>query len=171
MCVVIRDQQPADAPRVHQVLLDAFPGGEEAAIVRAALERGKAAVSLVAVADGEVVGHILFTEMSFSPAQPQVDAVGLGPVAVLPAHQGRGIGSDLIREGIARCRALGKGAVFVMGEPAFYSRFGFAPAGSYGIGNEYGVDDPFMAIELESGALAGVSATASYIPEFTEFSD
>jgi predicted N-acetyltransferase YhbS len=73
--------------------------------------------------------------------------VGLAPVGALPEHQGRGIGTQLIREGLHACREAGYRAAVVLGEPGYYSRFGFEQASGKGLGNEYGVDEHFMVAE------------------------
>jgi len=91
---------------------------------------------------------------------------GLAPAAVLPAHQGRGIGSALIRRGLEQCRSAGYGAVVVLGEPRYYSRFGFSRAAGRGLSNEYGAHDEFMVMELRAGALDGISGLVRYAPEF-----
>jgi putative acetyltransferase len=123
---------------------------------------------LVAVLDAQIAGHILFSAVSFEPAQPHLNVVGLAPLAVLPDCQNRGIGSRLIVEGLEMCRAAGCDAVVVLGHPPYYSRFGFVRASDRGLGNEYGADDAFMLIEFKRGALDGLKATVKYQPEFAE---
>ena len=89
-------------------------------------------------------------------------------MAVLPELQGRGIGSKLIREGLERCRQAGYDAVVVLGDPAYYSRFGFRRAADFALQNEYGAHDEFMVLPLHDGALEGVSGMLKYLPEFRE---
>lgn len=84
---------------------------------------------------------------------------------MLPEHQGEGIGSRLIREGLSACRSAGYDAAVVLGHPAYYQRFGFERAGKSGLANEYGVDDEFMVVSLR-GSLMGAQATVRYQPEF-----
>jgi putative acetyltransferase len=86
----------------------------------------------------------------------------------LPEFQNRGIGSNLICEGLEECRKAGYDIVVVLGEPRFYARFGFSRASDYGLGNEYDANEHFMALELREGALAKVSGTVRYQPEFNE---
>ena len=82
--------------------------------------------------------------------------MGLAPMAVAPARQRAGIGSALVRDGLARCRRQGVEAVFVVGHPAYYPRFGFSLASGFGITCEFEVpDEAFMALELAPGALRG----------------
>jgi putative acetyltransferase len=137
---------------VREVHLRAFEDrGEEALLVELLYTARAAVVSLVAAADpaGRIVGHILFSPVQVDGrgSDPPI-MVGLAPVAVLPEHQGRGIGAHLIREGLQACREAGYGAAVVLGEPGYYSRFGFEQASGKDLGNEYSVDDHFMVAEL-----------------------
>ena len=92
--------------------------------------------------------------------------MGLGPVGVLPAFQGMGIGSRLIRQGLEDCQSVGYDAVVVLGHPNYYPRFGFRPASSFHLDNEYNADEAFMVMELKPGALTGVSGLVKYALEF-----
>ena len=123
-------------------------------------------ISLAAHYEGRIVGHVLFSPMILDPPKPCLGIVGLAPVGVLPEHQGRGIGSRLIRQGLLACGEAGYGAAVVLGEPGYYTRFGFGRASGCGIGNEYGVDEPFMVVELKKGALHETRVTVKYQPEF-----
>lgn len=110
----------------------------EGYITNALRAAGALTLSLVAWEDGRAAGHIAFSPVSVSDGS--ADWYGLGPVAVLPELQGRGIGAALIREGLERLKTLGAAGCVVMGEPAYYARFGFAqmPALSYpGVPPEY----------------------------------
>ena len=154
----IRPYREEDAPAVHQVHLRAFGGREaEARLVELLYAAGAAPVSLVATAepDGRVVGHVLFSPVQLLDEPEPPTMVGLAPVAVLPEHQGRGIGSRLIRDGLEACRRAGYAAAVVLGEPGYYSRFGFERASARALGNEYGADEHFMVAELGDGALGG----------------
>ena len=165
----IRPEQPSDEAAVRDVLLRAFDGPAEAGLVDRLRAAGAATVSLVAELEGVVVGYILFSPVEIEGAESNASGVGLAPMAVLPDHQRSGIGSELVRAGLARCRELGEVRVVVLGHPTYYPRFGFVPASTFGIGSEYDVpDDVFMAQELEPGALEGVRGTAHYRPEFGE---
>jgi putative acetyltransferase len=90
-------------------------------------------------------------------------------MAVRPALQRRGIGSALVREGLARCRAAGHRIAVVLGHPEYYPRFGFSPGAPRGIRSTWEVpDDVFMVLELVPGALDGVAGIVHYRPEFAE---
>jgi putative acetyltransferase len=93
--------------------------------------------------------------------------MGLGPMAVAPSRQRKGIGSALVRDGLRRCKALGYRVVVVVGHPTYYPRFGFVPAIRFGLRCEYDVPtDVFMAVELEPGALNGISGFVRYDDAF-----
>ncbi|MDQ2695391.1 MAG: N-acetyltransferase [Pseudomonadota bacterium] len=163
MNLEIRLEQPGDAPAIRRVHEAAFGRNAEADLVDALYRNDAATLSLVAVQDGRIVGHILFSPVSLDG----VAAVGLAPVAVLPEFQGRGIGARLIRAGLDGCRQLGREAVVVLGEPAYYRRFGFGPASRHGIRCQYEVpEEAFMALELKPGSLNGRGGVARYRPEF-----
>jgi putative acetyltransferase len=161
----IRPYTTRDADAVDQVHRRAFDGRtDEARIVRRLHDADAAVVSLVAVVDDRIVGHVLFSNVTVGGEG--VELVGLAPVGVRPDYQHEGIGSSLIRRGIAQCRAAGVDAVVVLGDPEYYARFGFERASDDGLGNEYGADDAFMIKPLHDGALDGVNGVVVYRPEF-----
>jgi putative acetyltransferase len=166
--ITLRDEVPADGFAVRNILLVAFEGDGEARIVELLRQAQKAIISLVAVIDYDVVGHILFSPMTIDPPQQEFNALGLAPLAVLPEYQGRGIGTRLTQEGLRVCKRLGYSLVFVLGYPDYYSRFGFSAAGAYGLGNEYGAEDAFMVKALCDGALDGLHGTVKYPTEFNQ---
>jgi putative acetyltransferase len=162
MELVIRTEAPGDGDAVRRVHEAAFGRDAEADLVDAVRAARAAVLSLVAVWRGEIVGHALFTPVTVGTGS----AVGLGPLAVHPDHQDQGVGSALVREGLVRLSVLGHGAVVVVGAPAYYRRFGFAPARAFGVSWERPVpDEVFMAIELRPRALAG-GGVARYLPAF-----
>jgi putative acetyltransferase len=125
---VIREETAADATIIAEVTAAAFEALEisshtEQFIIEALRAAGALAVSLVAEVDGRVVGHIAFSPVTI--ADGSTDWYGLGPVSVLPEHQGQGIGSGLIREGLARLRQLNAKGCCLVGHPRYYGRFGF----------------------------------------------
>ena len=87
---------------------------------------------------------------------------------MLPEFQEKGIGSKLIRDGVERSKQGGYDAVVLIGEPAYYSRFGFSRAADFGLQNEYGVHDEFMVLALHEGGLEQVSGMVRYLAEFAE---
>ncbi|GAA2600886.1 N-acetyltransferase [Winogradskya consettensis] len=122
----------------HDVVLDivrqAF--GREGAVVAElvdALRRDDPdAVSLVAVEAGEVAGHVMFSRSLLDAPRQLVDVQVLSPLAVRPAYQHKGLGRELIRDGLARMDAQGVPLVFLEGDPGYYPRSGFAPGGDLG---------------------------------------
>jgi len=99
---------------------------------------------MVAEDDGAVVGHVQFSRARIG----ETAVVALGPVGVLPERQGQGIGSAMIRAGLERARERGEAAVILLGDPAFYPRFGFEPASAYGLANPFaGVQPDGFVIE------------------------
>jgi HAD superfamily hydrolase (TIGR01509 family) len=164
----ILPESPADIEAIRAVEKSAFGRSAEADLVDLCRQRGKVSLSLVAIRDGHLVGHILFTPVSLDPPCPGWHGLGLGPVAVLPEFQRAGIGSSLIRSGLEMCRRQGIDFVVLLGDPRYYSRFGFIPASKFGLGNEYGADEEFMVRELRPGVLRGVQGVVKYVEEFTE---
>ena len=164
----IRRETPEDIAPIRHMLKQAFDEPQEANLVDLLRTAGQARISLVAILNSQVVGHILYSPVAIDSVQRDDRAVGLAPLAVLPELQGKGIGSRLVRQGLDECRTGGYDIVVVLGDPTFFSRFGFSRASSCGLQNEYGVDEPFMAMELRSGGLAEVSGTVRFRPEFKE---
>jgi putative acetyltransferase len=167
---VVREERPEDIAAIHHVNEQAFGRPDEADLVDKLRERGKATLSLVAEEDDRILGHILFSPVTIDAADNTLSALGLAPMAVLPQHQRRGIGSLLVRTGLEECRKAGQTCVVVLGHPEYYPRFGFVPAARYGIKSEFDVpDEAFMIIELSPGVLSRRRGIAKYQPEFNDF--
>lgn len=166
--ILIRDEARADAVAVHEVHRRAFGGEDEAALVDRLRASCPDALSLVAEIDSRIVGHVLFTPVELVSPASGIRGSGLAPIGVLPEFQRRGIGARLIEEGLQILRQRQIPFVVVLGDPAYYSRFGFERAGRFHIGCEFdGVpDEAFMAIVWNHEALGGVSGVARYRPEF-----
>jgi putative acetyltransferase len=113
---------------------------------------GQTAISLVAMSDGRLADHVLFSTVSLVPAQTRLLGLGLAPLAVLPEFQEQGIGSQLVLRG----RQVGREATFdfafVLGDPNYYARFSFRRARDFHLVNEYGADESFRMIELRPSA-------------------
>jgi putative acetyltransferase len=126
--VVVRAEVPSDVEAIFEVTRAAFEGhpyseGAEQYIVDALRSAGGLTLSLVATLDGRVVGHVAFSPVTLSDGSE--GWFGVGPVSVVPELQRRGIGSALMSEGLARLRALGAAGCVLVGDPAYYVRFGF----------------------------------------------
>jgi putative acetyltransferase len=169
--LTIRPEQPADQAQVFEVNEAAFGQPDEARLVEA-LRRSPAFIpelSLVAVEDERVVGHILFSRLVVRSGTTAHAALALAPMAVLPARQRTRIGSSLVKRGLSDARRLGHRMVIVVGHPAYYARFGFVPGEPFGIRLPFDVyPGAFMVLELQPNALAGVSGVVEYPAEFAK---
>jgi putative acetyltransferase len=150
--VNLRPARPADHAAITAVIDAAFDKSShgEASIVVGVRAEGRALAELVAEENGRIVGHILFSRMR---CDPERFVAGLGPLAVEPACQSTGIGSDLSRAGIEACRALGVEAVVVLGHPPYYPRFGFSAEAARLVASPFAGSTAFMALALVPGAL------------------
>jgi putative acetyltransferase len=165
MEIKFRPEETNDIEQIREVVRAAFPTAAESRLVNALRASGKAMISLVAVQEDRVLGHILFSPVSTAPSG-EAKGLGLAPVAVHPTVQSRGIGSKLIQEGLRLCKELGYDYCVVLGDPKYYRRFGFEKASQFGIQNEYGVDEEFMVIHVSDRDVAGL---LKYASEFAMF--
>jgi putative acetyltransferase len=150
----IRPETPDDRMAVRAVNRHAFGGDGEADLVERLRADGLVIASLVAVAGGKVIGHILFSALPIEIPEGDVRAAALAPMAVLPSHQRQGIGGALIRAGLAACRNAGIEAVVVLGHPDYYPRFGFSADAARKLHAPFS-GPALMALELTRGVLAG----------------
>ena len=165
--VQIRDEIPSDIEAIHDVNEQAFDTDTEAVLVDSLRDAGVVTLSLVAIEDDDIVGHILFTPVTIESEHAKYDAITLGPIAVLPEYQRRGIGTRLIEQAFEQCKTLGHNIVVLIGHPEYYPRFGFVPAKPKGLTSEFEVpDEAWMVAELVDNALDGVSGEVRFQPEF-----
>ena len=168
----VRPEQPGDEAAIAQLTDAAFGGPAESRIIDRIRKAGHQVGSLVAVEGDQIVGHILFTPVGLDTRSSSTDLMGLGPMAVKPALQRRGIGSTLVREGLQACARAGVQAVVVVGHPEYYPRFGFRPASAWGLRCEFPApDEAFMARELVPGALQGRAGLVRFLAEFGDAAD
>lgn len=164
----IRREEVPDVPSVRAINVAAFGSVTEADIVDLLRSDAQDVVSLVAGEAGEVVGHIMFSPVRVVGAAP-LRAMALAPMAVIPDRQRTGVGSALVRAGLEECRRAGVSAVFVVGHPSYYPRFGFTVASKLGFTCEFDVlDEAFMVAELLPGALAGYSGVVYFHEAFRD---
>jgi putative acetyltransferase len=164
LIIEIRKEHDGDISAIRKVNRLAFERDQEANIVDALREHGAAWLSLVATFDERVVGHIMYSPVEVDT----VTGAGLGPMAVLPAHQRRGIGSQLIEAGNQQLKDAGCPFVVVLGHADYYPRFGFKPARPLGITCEWDVPDSvFLVVRLHPEKMQGVSGLAKYRREFS----
>ena len=167
--MIIREERRVDVESIRAVNLAAFETSTEAQLVDALRRQATPLISLVAEDDANIVGHILFSPVTLT-SEPGLSLMGLAPMAVVPSRQRQGVGSRLVREGLARCREVDAAGVVVLGHPEYYPRFGFVPASRLFLRSEYDVpEEAFMARELREGALKGLSGTIRYHPVFADF--
>ncbi len=157
--IVIRDQAPADRDAVRDVITAAFGQPDEADLVDRLGSDGDSVISLVAADGPAVVGHVLFSRMT-APFR----ALALAPVSVLPARQRTGIGSRLVRAGLERASEDGWQGVFVVGDPAWYSRFGFDAALAEGFETPYA--GPYLMVLPLDGALPAETGRIGHASAF-----
>ena len=120
-------------------------------------------------AGGAFGGHIFFSPAVIEGDRGSIAGTGLAPLAVLPGYQRQGIGSELVQAGIAKITERGCPFIIVIGHSEYYPRFGFEPAGKFGIHSEWEVpDEPFMILTLDEKTMKGVSGVAKYRPEWAE---
>jgi putative acetyltransferase len=168
--LTLRVESEADRSAVRRVNLAAFAQSEEADLVERLTAEVSERLSLVAIEDAELVGHILFTPVTLENNGPPLKGMGLAPMAVLPQRQRRGIGTALVTEGLQRLRRAGCHFVVVLGHPGYYPRFGFEPASRYGIRCQWpGVpDEAFMLQPFDPDSLRGRRGVVCYHPAFNQ---
>lgn len=124
--VTTRPESPSDQAAIREIHEQAFARVDEADLVEALGTEGLARLSLVAVRGGEVLGHVLFSEITLDADGARRPCLALAPLAVHPEHQRRGLGARLVMDGLARVRAGEPRLVFVLGDPGYYEKFGFS---------------------------------------------
>lgn len=149
-------------PAIRNVLVSAFPTALEADLVERLRQDGDLALSLAASSGGEVAGHV-----AFSPLTAPFRALGLGPVAVRPDKQRQGIGGRLIQTGLAHAEQAGWQAIFVLGDPGYYGRFGFSVAEARGFASPY-AGPYFMVLALGRDGLPARSGDIGYAAAFRD---
>jgi putative acetyltransferase len=164
--VIIRPESAADSEAIRKVNDEAFGGTIEGKLVDAirASDRFVPELSLVAVSEGQTLGHVISSYVDVEPGPRRV--LQVGPLAVLPSHQGRGIGTALMEETIRIADARAEPLLLIEGNPKYYERFGFTRADAVGIepppeahGPQYFMIRPLAAYE------PGFSGRAIYPPE------
>jgi putative acetyltransferase len=166
MDILIRPEATADLESIRQVNRAAFGQDAEAALVDALREGGYVHLSLIAECEGQIVGHILFSDLPIIAAARTVPALALAPMAVAPTHQRQGIGSALVRRGLEDCRLQGHRIVVVVGHADYYPRFGFSAKLTAHLEAPFAESPSFMALELAPRALHGVAGKVQYPPPF-----
>lgn len=159
--MIIRKESPGDEVAIRAVVQAAFKQDLEADLVDRLRADGDSEFSLIAIEQGEIVGHVLLSRM-----QAELRALALGPLAVAPAHQRRGIGSALVGEALEQAASGFWEIVFLLGNPKYYARFGFDPALAAGFASPY-AGPHFMACALGK-TLRLNSGDVEFPPAFAE---
>lgn len=170
MEVKIRQESKDDFTEVFEINKLAFGQDNEARLVDL-LRNSNAFIpelSLVAVFEEKIVGHILFTKIKIiDNNKGEAESLALAPMAVRPEVQNKGIGGQLIQAGLDKAKELKYKSVIVLGHEHYYPKFGFSPADKWNIKSPYDVPkDIFMALELETGRLKNISGLVKYPKEF-----
>lgn len=166
--IAIRPESPADHERVGEIQRLAFGERLQADLVAALRARAMPQLSLVASVEDELVGHVFFSPVSFDAIPDAPTAMQLSPVGVAPRFQGQGVGSALIRSGLSECAARGWPVVFLVGNPAYYGRFGFRMARPLGLTHP-GAHGAFLqVVALRPNALAGLHGDVHFHEVFAE---
>ena len=152
--IEIRESRAADMASLEKLYPDAFPDEDLLPLVQALLSEESVTLSLVAMADRTAAGHVIFTLCGLAGSADKVAL--LGPLAVASDRQRRGIGSALVRAGLERLRAVSAIRVYVLGDPAYYGRFGFAPDDS--------VAPPYALPEEWRGAWQSIPLSDDRLP-------
>jgi len=167
--MIIREERPEDVEAVRRINDAAFGQPDEGRIVDALRENCRELISLVALDEKEVVGHILFSPTELRGEHGVLVGIGLAPMAVSPDHQRRGVGSALVEHGLRLLRDRLCPYVVVLGHPEYYPRFGFERASAHGVAPQWdGIpDEAFMLKVLGPPGLGGVRGTLHYRDEFS----
>jgi putative acetyltransferase len=165
--IIVQSEAEADREAIFRLTQAAFADHEHSShtdqfIVDGLREAGALAVSLVARIDGLLAGHVAFSRVAISDGTP--GWYGLGPLSVLPSRQGIGVGSTLVNAGLAALKARGARGCVLLGEPAYYGRFGFGSAPGLrleGVPPEY-----FLCLVLDS-SVAPPDGSVAYHDAFS----
>lgn len=161
----IRPFRDGDLAAVARVNRAAFGREDEASLVATLHTAGHVAYELVAERDDEIVAHILFSPVTVEHGDDG-RALGLAPLAVAPPFQRQGIGTALTQAALTTLATGPYRMIAVLGDPAYYTRFGFGPASAAGLNDVYGAGDDFMALALKPGGLDGYAGRVNYVAEF-----
>jgi putative acetyltransferase len=162
--MTIREETEADFLGIAVLTRAAFGGDYEVLLIEELRRAGHVIISLVAIEQDSVVGHILFSELDVEVQGRSVKTAALAPVAVRPERQREGIGSKLVETGVQVLRDRDYEAVIVLGHPNYYPRFGFSAITESLVAPFHG--KAFMGLELVPGSLSGRVGSVKYPEAF-----
>ena len=163
----IRPEQPSECDAIDAVQEAAFGRRDEADLVLALREQASSGLSLVGLIEGQVAGHVFLSPLTIESRHPAPPAAALAPLGVHPDFQGSGLGGALLRAGLAACLEQSWKAVFVIGNPSYYERFGFELAAPRGFHYRSEAFDLVLQLkEATPGALRGFAGSIRYHPAF-----
>jgi putative acetyltransferase len=154
-----------DITSIREVVTAAFGQTSEAELIEVIRHSPNfiPELSIVALENGDVLGHILFSAIAIQTEQEAIPALALAPLAVTPMRQQQGIGSQLVDMGLSKCRELGHSIVVIVGNPLYYERFGFQKASQFGLHSSLPFpDEIFMVLELKPGVLSNIRGSVQY---------
>ena len=168
--MIIRQENPSEFQEIYDLVKVAFQtakvaDGNEQDYVNKLREGSNyiPELALVAEADGRIVGHIMLTKTYITAVDSKFEELLLAPLSVALEYRNRGVGSKLVLESFELAKKLGYKAVFVVGDPAYYGRFGFKSIALFGIKHDPPIPGPYvMAYELKPGALSDVTGTCNF---------
>ncbi|MED7818537.1 MULTISPECIES: GNAT family N-acetyltransferase [unclassified Francisella] len=167
MNINIRYEQLKDQETVYQLIASAFEADDEEKLVRLLHTDHQSLISLVAEVDKTIVGQIVLSKMEAKTSS--INIYGLAPMSVSPEYQNQGIGTKLVEAVIKEAKKNNIDAIFVLGHPSYYPRFGFKPAIEYVIKCQYDVpSDVFMVLDLTNKLDLLKGQTVYYAKEFAE---
>jgi predicted N-acetyltransferase YhbS len=169
--MIIRREKPEEFSRIYALVKTAFQtakvaDGKEQDFVSQLRAGGSyiPELALVAEEDGSLIGHIMLTRIYIADNGKKFESLLLAPVSVALEYRNQGVGSDMIKEGFKLAKEMGYTSVLLVGDPAYYHRFGFQTSVNFGIRNANNFPDQYvLACELVPGALSGISGTVDFI--------
>lgn len=169
--MVIRQEQETDYKEIYQLVKTAFEtapnkDGDEQDYVENLRNSKKyiPELALVAEIDGSLIGHIMLTKMQIESNEETFEELLLSPLCVALPYRKQGVGGKLIRESFRLAKTMGYSAVFLCGDPAYYSRFGFRPTSDFGIVNNGDIPQKYvMSCELSSNSLRNKSGRINIV--------
>ena len=166
MTISIRYEKLEDQELVYRLIDECFESDDEEKLVRLLHTDNQSLISLVAEIDSEIIGQIILSKMT-AEDDSSLNIYGLAPMCVSPKYQNQGIGTKLIERAIQEAKVSNIDAIFVLGHPSYYPKFGFKPTHSYQIKCEYDVPtDVFMVLDISNKLVKLENQTVYYAEEF-----